>query len=100
MKNNEPSDTEKLRELITTLGYDPDVVNWFQLIKVCASLVRVRTALRHANPESTREFFITGYGGKFDENGLPDRIMICPEYGVSWAVPYKKIDQTEVYEGI
>lgn len=99
MENNEPTDTEKLRELISTLGYDPDVVDWHQLIKTCAALVRVRTAMRHANPEKTREFFITGYGGKFDENGLPERLMICPEYGVSWAISYKRTDQCEVYEG-
>ena len=38
-------------------------------------------------------YFICGEGGKKDNNGLPDRIHICPAYGVDFFVVYTKTDQ-------
>jgi len=35
-------------------------------------------------------FFICGEGGKKDENNLPERIHICPSYGVDWFQVYEK----------
>ena len=35
-------------------------------------------------------YFICGEGGKKDKNGLPDRIYICPAYGVDWFQVYEK----------
>ena len=39
-------------------------------------------------------FFICGEGGKKDKNNLPDRIYICPAYGVDWFQVYEKTDVT------
>ena len=39
-------------------------------------------------------YFICGYNGKVDENGLPDRIHVCPSYGVDWFQIYEKTDKT------
>lgn len=35
-------------------------------------------------------YFICGEGGHKDQNGLPDRIYICPAYGVDWFQVYEK----------
>ncbi len=35
-------------------------------------------------------YFICGEGGQKDQNGLPDRIYICPAYGVDWFQVYEK----------
>jgi len=35
-------------------------------------------------------YFICGEGGERDKNGLPDRIYVCPAYGVDWFQVYEK----------
>jgi len=35
-------------------------------------------------------YFICGEGGQKDENNLPDKIHICPAYGVDWFQVYEK----------
>jgi hypothetical protein len=37
-------------------------------------------------------YFICGEGGIKDLNGLPDKLMICPAYGVDWFQVYQKTD--------
>jgi len=37
-------------------------------------------------------YFISGQGGDVDKNGLPDRLYVCPAYGVDWVVTYKKVN--------
>jgi hypothetical protein len=39
-------------------------------------------------------YFICGEGGEKDKNNLPDRIHICPAYGVDWFQIYEKTDKT------
>ena len=39
-------------------------------------------------------YFICGELGEKDSNGLPDKLLICPAYGVDWFQVYKKTDQT------
>lgn len=39
-------------------------------------------------------YFICGEGGEKDKNGLPDKIHICPAYGVDWFQIYEKTDKT------
>jgi len=40
-------------------------------------------------------YFICGELGEKDSNGLPDKLMICPAYGVDWFQIYEKTNQTE-----
>jgi hypothetical protein len=40
-------------------------------------------------------YFICGEGGEKDKNNLPERIHICPAYGVDWFQIYEKTNQTE-----
>ena len=34
--------------------------------------------------------FITGHLGTKDKNGFPDKLLICPSYGVDWAEVYTR----------
>lgn len=35
-------------------------------------------------------YFICGEGGDKDDNGLPDRLLVCPAYGCDWFQVYEK----------
>lgn len=35
-------------------------------------------------------YFICGYGGARDDNGLPEKLHICPAYGVDWFQIYER----------
>lgn len=39
-------------------------------------------------------YFIAGGFGNIDQNGLPDKLFICPAYGVDWMQIYSKTDET------
>lgn len=39
-------------------------------------------------------YFICGEDGEKDSNNLPDRIHICPAYGVDWFQIYERTDKT------
>lgn len=39
-------------------------------------------------------YFIAGGVGEADFNGLPEKLMICPAYGVDWVQIYQKTDET------
>ena len=45
-------------------------------------------------PEELGMYFICGEGGQKDENNLPDKIHICPAYGVDWFQVYERTDKT------
>lgn len=60
---------------------------------------RERLRFRHAAPEFTGDFFIAGKLGATDDNGLPDKIEICPSYGCAWTTVYEKTSKTISYEG-
>ena len=44
-------------------------------------------------------WFVCGELGEKDQNGLPDRIEVCPAYGVGWTQLYQKTDTTIMLEG-
>jgi hypothetical protein len=39
-------------------------------------------------------YFICGEGGAKDKNSLPERIHICPAYGVDWFHIYERTNKT------
>jgi hypothetical protein len=39
-------------------------------------------------------YFICGEGGQKDKNNLPERIHICPAYGVDWFQIYERTDKS------
>jgi len=46
------------------------------------------------SPEYSGHYFISGELGNKDNNGLPDRIKICPSQGCDFSVIYEKTDTT------
>jgi hypothetical protein len=50
--------------------------------------------LRTSYPEKSGWYFICGEGGTRDDNGLPERLHICPAYGVDWFQTYQRTDKT------
>lgn len=38
-------------------------------------------------------YFICGEGGEKDRNNLPERIHVCPAYGVDWFQVYERSDK-------
>jgi len=52
------------------------------------------TILRRLNPENFPDtYFICGELGEKDQNGLPEKIMIVPAYGVDWMQIYQRNDK-------
>jgi hypothetical protein len=70
-----------------------------QLRKAIEIYERERVRFRHAQPEFTGDFFISGKFGNIDNNGLPDKIEICPSYGCAWTTVYEKTEKIISYEG-
>lgn len=60
---------------------------------------RERARFRHAHPEMTGVYFLTGGHGETDTNELPQFVRICPAYGCAWEQVYEKTDKTISYEG-
>ena len=60
---------------------------------------RERERFRHAKPEITGAFFLSGGHGLKDDNMLPQFVTICPAYGAGWEQVYEKTDRTISLEG-
>ena len=60
---------------------------------------RERSRFRHAHPEITGEYFLTGGHGEKDKNLLPEYVTVCPAYGAGWEQVYQRTDRTVSYEG-
>lgn len=55
---------------------------------------KIDVYIRSAYPEKSGYYFICGEGGTKDDNGLPERIHVCPAYGVDWSMAYQRTDKT------
>ena len=51
---------------------------------------KYETILRKAFPEKSGHFFICGESGEQDSMGLPNRLFVCPAYGLDGFAVYKK----------
>ena len=52
---------------------------------------RLRTIIKSLLPASAiGSYFICGASNVTDKNGLPDKLQICPAYGVDWSEIYIK----------
>ncbi|MDA7915285.1 hypothetical protein N9B98_03350 [bacterium] len=60
---------------------------------------RERDRFKHAYPEITGAYFLTGGHGERDDNMLPEFVRIVPAYGCAWEQVYVKTDKTISYEG-
>lgn len=60
---------------------------------------RERDRYKHATPEMSGAYFLTGGLGETDDNRLPQFVEIVPAYGCGWSILYEKTDRTIMYEG-
>ena len=51
---------------------------------------KLKNILRKAFPEQSGHYFICGEAGEKDSMGLPDRLFVCPAYGLDGFAVYKK----------
>ena len=59
-----------------------------------------QSVIRSLYPEISGYYFICGYGGATDDNGLPERLSVCPAMGVGWSVTYTKTSEVQNVEGL
>lgn len=63
---------------------------------LCKQQVIIRRVYAEMLPDT---WFVAGESGNKDNNGLPDRIEVCPAYGVGWTQIYEKTERTISSEG-
>jgi hypothetical protein len=51
---------------------------------------KIKKVLAHILAEKTGLFFICGDAGEKDDMGLPEKILVCPSYGLDGFAMYKK----------
>ena len=54
---------------------------------------KLENLLSKVFPENSGHYFISNELGNKDNNGLPDKIEICPAYGCDFSVVYEKTDR-------
>jgi hypothetical protein len=88
-------------ELITTLrgrngfGWTEDAADRIeQLTAKLKVLEKTELYLKTMYPEKSGHYFICGESPIKDENGLPERLHICPAYGADWMMLYTRTDKT------
>ena len=59
-----------------------------------------QSVIRSLYPDMSGYYFICGQGGAEDDNGLPERLSVCPAMGVGWSVTYTKTSETQNVEGL
>jgi hypothetical protein len=81
-------------ELVDAIGYDPETVvkdcRQSDVIAAAKILRRVAVTMQTQTPEKTGALFLCGVGGERDDMGLPERIHICPTYGLAGTATYTK----------
>ena len=78
------------RALVQAIGLDPDVHSHEDVLRMAATLNKIKTGLQHESPEKTGRYFVCGEAGDKDDVGLPDYILVCPTYGLAGFATYRK----------
>ena len=60
---------------------------------------RERDRYKHATPEMSGAYFLTGGHGPLDDNSMPQFVEIVPAYGCGWSMIYEDTGRTISYEG-
>ena len=60
---------------------------------------RERNRFKHAKPEMTGAYFLSGGHGPLDDNQMPQFVEIVPAYGVGWSMIYEDTGRKISYEG-
>lgn len=80
-------DIGRLVECLKLMEEDEDCSLTQQELRFLASASRIIMQLMPSGPHGP---FICGIGGETDENGLPERLHICPALGLDGFAVYKK----------
>jgi len=60
---------------------------------------RERNRFKHATPEMSGAYFLTGGHGPKDDNQMPQFVEVVPAYGCAWSMIYEDTGRTISYEG-
>jgi hypothetical protein len=92
--NNTPDYEQLYFQLVEALGYEKEHVISNELqdksIEAAKILRRVAVAMQTSSPETSGALFICGIGGEKDDLGLPERLSVCPTYGMQGSATYTK----------
>ena len=58
-----------------------------------------RDRYKHATPEMSGAYFLTGGHGPKDNNQMPQFVEVVPAYGCGWSMIYEDTGRTISYEG-
>jgi len=61
---------------------------------------RERDRYKHATPEMSGAYFLTGGHGPKDDNQMPQFVEVVPAYGCGWSMIYEDTGRTISYEGL
>ena len=60
---------------------------------------RERNRFKHATPEMSGAYFLSGGHGPKDDNQMPQFVEIVPAYGCGWSMIYEDTGRIINYEG-
>lgn len=87
--------TERLDNLADNMSNIGNVGPDLDTVKDAKEYIeKLENILRKVFPEQSGHFFICGEMGNQDNNGLPDKLQICPAYGCDWSQIYERTDKT------
>jgi len=97
---------EKLQKDLTSTALDylaadgQAAENLERALEAEKRLTVYQSVIRSLYPDMSGYYFICGHGGAIDNNGLPERLSVCPAMGVGWSVTYTKTSETQNVEGL
>ena len=87
----------RYEKIIEIMGYEPELIDandaHDSIERVAKIFAKVRIAMLTEKPEKTGALFITGIGGEKDAMGLPERLHICPSFGLAGSAIYTKTSE-------
>jgi hypothetical protein len=58
-------------------------------------VTRMSRIYKHLNAENhPGVYFIHGSSGSYDDNGMPEKLLVVPAYGVDFSYIYERTDKT------
>jgi hypothetical protein len=93
LRNEAADEIERLRDHIAK--QEMDIMTLGQEVgRLKEKCDRQAMILRRLTPENFPDiYFICGEAGEKDGNGLPEKILVVPAYGVDWHMTYQRTDK-------
>ena len=85
--------TDKIEDYATLLTENKKLRKGLEIYE------RERDRFKHATPEMSGAYFLTGGHGPKDDNMMPQFVEIVPAYGCGWSMVYEDTGRTISYEG-